>query len=66
MKGNSISPDNLERRDSRERRHLWELYGSESRCVGGHLTHSGYVCPWCDSDDPGSYCLKEKVGNPDD
>ena len=61
-----ISEESRERRDNKERRELWEISGSEGRCIGGHLTHSGYVCPWCHSDDPGSYCEKEKVGRPDD
>ena len=67
-----ISEESLDRRDREESRLLLEIYGrprwilSESRCIGGHLTHSGYCCPWCNSDDPGSYCLKENVGNPDE
>lgn len=61
-----ISEESLDRRDREESRLLWEIYGSESRCIGVHLIHSGYCCPWCNSDDPGSYCLKENVGNPDE
>lgn len=31
------------------------------RCIGGHITNSGFVCQLCDSDNPSTICFKEKV-----
>ena len=50
-----------QRRDSNERLKLWEIYGYEARCCGGHLTHGTYCCPWCGSGDPGRVCDKEGI-----
>ena len=44
-----------------ELRKLAEIYLTTTVCAGNHLVHSGYVCPWCDSDDPSGVCHKEKV-----
>lgn len=49
------------RRDTKERLELWDIYGQEATCCGGHIIHAGYCCWICGSHDPQSECLKEKV-----
>jgi hypothetical protein len=56
----SYNPMNL-LRDNDERLVLWNIYGSETRCCGGHIIQRGYCCNWCNSIDPSNECLKEKV-----
>ena len=53
--------NNHQRRDTNERLQLWEIYGEERSCCGGHLVHSRYCCWLCGSADPDTECLKEKV-----
>lgn len=49
------------RRDTRELLVLADLYLPTRRCLGNHIVHQNYVCPWCDSNNPSSVCFKEKV-----
>jgi hypothetical protein len=49
------------RRDREEKLALASIYLNTSRCLGGHVVNSGYVCPWCKSNQPSAICFKEKV-----
>ena len=40
---------------------LAQMYLPTTLCLGQHLVHSGYVCPWCDSNNPRTICFKEKL-----
>lgn len=51
----------MSRRDTKEILELAGIYLPMSRCLGGHLVHSSYVCPRCESNNPDTICFKEKV-----
>ena len=55
-----------EARDKRELLNLAHLYLDYRRCIGGHVVHGMYVCPWCDSNNPDTYCVKEKIARKDE
>lgn len=57
-----ITARGKDRRDTKEILDLAALYLPYVECVGGHIVHKNYVCPWCESDQPSRYCVKEKVG----
>lgn len=50
-----------DRTRQRELRELAEIYLPTRLCLGRHLVHSQYVCPWCHSTNPDTICHKEKV-----
>lgn len=56
-----IMREPTEQRDRKELLILAEMYLSTRRCVGEHIIYDGYVCPWCNSDDPEGCCLKENI-----
>jgi hypothetical protein len=57
-----------DRRDRSEIMALAAMYLDTTRCVGGHMVHSGYVCTWCNSRQPtgrSGYCAKEAIIAPE-
>ena len=49
------------RRDTSEKRALADVFLDVRRCKGAHLVMEGLCCMHCDSTDPSSVCMKEKV-----
>lgn len=48
-------------RDRREKLELANMHVPMARCIGGHVVHKTYTCPWCGSHDPGQICFEENI-----